>query len=86
MYNPKASEDEPWKAPTNVAAYKPHFDVLFKAFGVERMVFGSNWPVVQQGGDISTEIAIAEEYLAPLGKEARDKVMYKNAHEFYRRH
>jgi L-fuconolactonase len=85
MYNPAATEDNPWKAPTNVSAYKPHFDVLFKAFGPERMIWGSNWPVVGLGGSYAQEIAIAEEYLKPLGPEVRDRVMFKNAQEFYAR-
>lgn len=85
MYNPATTEDEPWKAPTELAAYKDHFDVLMKAFGPDRLIFGSNWPVVALGGDIGTEIAIAEEYLKAHGNEVRDKVMYKNAERFYKR-
>jgi len=34
MFNPNASEDEPWPSPTSLASYKPHFDVLMKAFGM----------------------------------------------------
>jgi hypothetical protein len=41
---------------------------------------------VQQGGDVSKEIALAEEYLKSYGDEVRDKVMYKNAQSFYSRH
>ncbi len=86
MYNPAASEDEPWQSPSNLSAYKAHFDVLMKAFGEDRLVWGSNWPVVTQGGDVGKEIAIAEEYLKSYGDEVRDKVMYKNAQNFYSRH
>jgi L-fuconolactonase len=86
MYNPAGGEEEPWTSPSNVSAYKPHFDVLMKAFGEDRLIWGSNWPVVGQGGDISKEIAIAEEYLKPYGQDVRDKVMYKNAQKFYTRH
>ena len=32
------------------------------------------------------QIAIAEAYLAPFGVDVRDKVMFKNALAFYRRH
>lgn len=85
MFNPAASEDNPWKSPSDLASYKPHFDVLMKAFGPDRLIFGSNWPVVALGGDVATEIAIAEEYLKPMGNEVRDKVMYKNAEKFYHR-
>lgn len=86
MFNSGPNEEEPWRSPTDVASYKAHFDVLMKAFGADRLIWGSNWPVVGLGGDISREIAIAEQYLEPYGKKARDKVMYRNAQKFYARH
>jgi L-fucono-1,5-lactonase len=86
MFNPAGSEDEPWQSPSSLSSYKSHFDVLMKAFGPDRLVWGSNWPVVGQGGDIHKEIAIAEEYLKEYGTDVRDKVMYKNAQSFYQRH
>ena len=75
-----------WSAPTDLAAYKPHFDVLMTAFGEDRLIWGSNWPVSDLGGSFSGEIRLAEEYLAPFGQVVRDKVMFKNALLFYRRH
>jgi L-fuconolactonase len=85
MFNPAASENEPWSSPAELDAYRAHFDVLMKAFGEDRIVWGSNWPVCELGGGYAKEIALAEAYLAPLGKRVRDKVMYKNAQAFYRR-
>jgi len=77
--------DSPWVAPVDLAAYEAHFDVLMAAFGPSRLVFGSNWPVSDLGGSFSQQLAIAEQYLAPLGQEVRDKVMFRNAVKFYRR-
>jgi L-fuconolactonase len=87
MFNPSPTgdESEPWSAPTALAPYRPHFDVLFEAFGPDRLIFGSNYPVVALGGSLQDEIAVAEAYLAPLGKATRDKVMARNALAFYRR-
>jgi len=85
MYNPAASEDNPWKAPTDVASYKPHFDVLYQAFGPDRLIYGTNYPVVTLGGTVADHNAIAEQYLAPLGRATRDKVMFRNAEKFYAR-
>jgi L-fucono-1,5-lactonase len=85
MFNPGENEDNPWNAPTDLASYKPHFDVLMKNFGADRLIFGSNWPVVTMGGTYEGQIALAEEYLKPLGAATRDKVMYKNAQRFYHR-
>lgn len=85
MFNPAGAEDQPWESPTDVAKYKPHLDVLLQAFGPDRLVFGSNWPVCELGGGFAAQIALLEAYLAPLGVEVRDKVMYRNAERFYRR-
>jgi len=75
----------PWTSPPDLAAYRAHFDVLLDSFGPERLVWGSNWPVCALGGGFAEQIALAEAYLAPLGDEARDKVMFRNASAFYRR-
>jgi L-fuconolactonase len=89
MFNPKSSEDEPWQAPLEATAYKPHFDILVSTFGEDRLIWGSNWPVVDLGGGVGTglanEIKLAEELLKPLGQKARDKVMFQNAQKFYKR-
>ena len=85
MFNPGADETHPWQAPTDVAAYRAHFDVLFEAFSPQRLLFGSNWPVCTMGGSLADEIAIMEEYLAPLGQPIRDAVMHDNARRVYRR-
>lgn len=85
MYNHGGGEAQPWKAPTDLAAYQAHFDVLLSAFGEDRLIWGSNWPVCALGGDYGRQIEIAEEFLAPHGARVRDKVMYQNARKFYRR-
>jgi L-fuconolactonase len=87
MFNPDAmgNEDKPWTSPRDVGQYKGHFDVLLAAFGPDRLIWGSNHPVVGMGGTMKDEIALAEQYLAPLGKETRDKIMFRNAILFYRR-
>jgi predicted TIM-barrel fold metal-dependent hydrolase len=85
MYNPVATEDEAWKSPTTLEAYRAHFDVLMTAFGEDRLIWGSNWPVSDLGGDFGRQIELAEEYLKPFGPTVRDKVMSGNARDVYRR-
>jgi predicted TIM-barrel fold metal-dependent hydrolase len=87
IFNPSPTGDEsvPWTAPTELDPYRPYFDVLMRTFGADRLIWGSNWPVVEQGGSIEGAIAIAEEYLAEHGPSVRNKVMHTNARKFYRR-
>jgi predicted TIM-barrel fold metal-dependent hydrolase len=86
FYDMYAPGDVVFASPTTLDAYKPHFDVLMAAFGADRLIWGSNWPVITLHGTFEAQIAIAEAYLAPLGTDVRDKVMFKNALAFYRRH
>lgn len=86
FYDVYAPGDVVFASPTGLASYKPHFDVLMSAFGENRLIWGSNWPVITLHGTFENQIAIAEQYLAPMGLDVRDKVMFKNALAFYRRH
>jgi predicted TIM-barrel fold metal-dependent hydrolase len=85
MYNPALTEIAPWPAPTEAAAYRAHFELLLAAFGSQRLMFGSNWPVCNLGGTLADQIRIAEELLAPHGPAVRDQVMFENARRVYRR-
>jgi L-fuconolactonase len=94
FYDMYAPGDVVFPAPLDLAAYKAHFDVLLTAFGPDRLIWGSNWPVISLHGTNPTQLSsgfadqirIAEEYLAPFGEVVRDKVMFRNALLFYRRH
>jgi L-fuconolactonase len=85
FYDMYASGDVQEASPTTLSAYKANFDVLMNAFGQNRLIFGSNWPVIDLHGTFANQLAIAEEYLAPMGTAVRDKVMFINALSFYRR-
>jgi predicted TIM-barrel fold metal-dependent hydrolase len=83
--NATGDESKPWTAPKDMASYKPVFDALWAAFGEDRLIWGSNWPVALLAGTLAEEVKIAEDYLATKTPAQRDKVMYKNAILFYRR-
>src|SRR5436190_7303837 len=86
FYDMYAPGDVVFPTPTNLAAYKAHFDVLLSAFGPDRLIWGSNWPVITLHGTFEAQLAIAEEYLSAFGTRVRDKVMIRNALMIYRRH
>jgi len=85
FYDMYAPGDVVFPSPTDLASYKAHFDVLMTAFGADRLIWGSNWPVITLHGTFEAQIAIAEEYLARFGTHVRDKVMFRNALMFYHR-
>lgn len=70
-------------APEDVDYYRPMLDVLWEAFGAERLIHASNWPVVRNGGDYEQHLNLCHAYLRPKGKEAMERVFWKNAVDVY---
>ena len=71
-------------APADVAFYTPMLDVLWEAFGEDRLVYGSNWPVSDVGGDYAQGFSIVSEYFGAKGEQAREKYFWKNAKAAYK--
>jgi L-fuconolactonase len=67
--------------------YAPALEFLWRTFGEDRLIFGTNWPVSDAGGifvdSIDLEIGILENFLADQYVGGRDKVMYQNALRVY---
>ena len=70
-------------APADPAYYAPTLDVLWDAFGEDRIVFGSNWPVSDRYTDYSTMINIVRTYFEAKGPEAEEKYWWRNAVKAY---
>jgi len=58
------------KAPLEPAFYEPWLDAVWKAFGVERLLYGSNWPVSDQAATYPELFGIVEAYARARGAEA----------------
>lgn len=68
-----------WK----VSDIKPYLDVVFDAFGPERLMFGSDWPVCLLAADYDQVYKIISDYIAQFRKEDQEKIMGINAIKFY---
>jgi predicted TIM-barrel fold metal-dependent hydrolase len=71
-------------APTDLAFYTPVLDVIWKAFGADRLLYGSNWPVSDLFSKYETVYALAAKYVEGKGKDALAKVFGANAVTAYR--
>ena len=72
-------------APGATAAdLRPYADVLLEHFGAHRLLWGSDWPVVNLAGGYDNWAAITAELLAPLPPPARAAILGQNARDFYR--
>jgi len=70
-------------SPTNTDFYRPLLDELWKVFGEDRLVYGSNWPVTMHGGTYVAYKHIVLDYFTPKGTIALEKLLYRNAIKFY---
>jgi L-fuconolactonase len=59
-------------------------DLLFARFGIERMMWGSNWPVELLGGSYWDALTAMRACAEPLSGEERQALFYGNAKRFYR--
>jgi L-fuconolactonase len=71
-------------APTDLAFYTPVLDVIWKAFGADRLLYGSNWPVSDLYAKYATVYSLAAKYVEAQGKDAFAKVFGTNAVKAYR--
>lgn len=63
--------------------FKIYLDTVFKAFGVNRVMFGSDWPVCLLGGSYSDIKQIVVDYVQSHCPTAFDQIFGTNAVEFY---
>jgi L-fuconolactonase len=67
----------------NYTDFVPYLEVVFNSFGVERILFGSDWPVCLVAGNYEKVLAIIERYIAEFSEEEKTLIMGKNAQNFY---
>jgi len=71
-------------APKDLEYYIPTLDVLWKAFGEDKLIYGSNWPVSERFADYATVQNIVMEYFKTKGQSATEKYFWKNAKSAYK--
>jgi L-fuconolactonase len=68
----------------SVERLRPYVDHLLDTFGPDRLIFGSDWPVVTLRAGYADWLAAAEALLAGLERPAREGVLGLNAVACYR--
>jgi L-fuconolactonase len=62
---------------------RPYLDIAFNAFGIDRVMFGSDWPVCKLAGNYTTTCVLMEEYLKDFSEVDKAKFWGENAAKFY---
>ncbi|QUD87690.1 amidohydrolase family protein [Phenylobacterium montanum] len=63
---------------------EPYVQHLLQIFGPERLIWGSDWPVLLLAGDYAAWLGMAQDLVASLGEEARAAIFETNARRAYR--
>ncbi len=61
----------------------PYLDVVFEAFGTDRCMFGSDWPVCLLAADYNEVIGAVELFTRDFSEEEKNQVWGDNAIAFY---
>jgi len=65
---------------------RPYLDVLLESFGPQRIVWGSDWPVVELAGGDAAWWDATQKLLADLPEEHREAILGENARRLYALH
>lgn len=69
-----------WK-PTD---FNPYLDVVTEAFGTNRIMYGSDWPVCMVAGGYEKMLGIVQNYFSSFSTDEQDKFFGSNATSFYK--
>jgi L-fuconolactonase len=63
---------------------KPYLDVIFENFSADKLMFGSDWPVLNLASNYAEVEKTLEDYMAQLTVENQNKIWFQNAVSFYK--
>ncbi|TGD80731.1 amidohydrolase family protein [Hymenobacter wooponensis] len=66
------------------AEFRPYLEAAFEAFGPQRLMFGSDWPVCTVAGGYSRALGLVEDYLSEFSAAEQASFWGDTATQFYR--
>lgn len=65
------------------ATLRPYLNHVLETFSPERLVWGSDWPVVHLGGGLSCWLDATRRFLSELSEEEASAISWRNAERIY---
>jgi predicted TIM-barrel fold metal-dependent hydrolase len=72
------------KVPLDSGYYAPILESVWRTFGEDRLIYGSNWPVSDRAAGYATVLKIVTDFFQTKGGAAAAKFFAKNAHAAYK--
>ncbi|MGC1241600.1 MAG: amidohydrolase family protein [Chryseosolibacter sp.] len=63
--------------------FVPYLDVVTDAFGADRLMYGSDWPVCLVAATYDQQLSIIQKYLAAFPESEKKQILGENAKRFY---
>jgi L-fuconolactonase len=63
--------------------FKNYLDIVVEAFGIDRIMYGSDWPVCQLAATYEAQFSIVQDYFSSFSKTEQNKFFGGNAKRFY---
>lgn len=63
--------------------FRPYLDTVFEAFGANRLMFGSDWPVCLLAGTYQRVREVIRKYVRELSVAEQEQIFGGNAQKFY---
>ena len=63
--------------------FKPYLDTVVNAFGIKRIIYGSDWPVCLLAGDYEGMTGIVKNYFSSYSDNEQELFFGENAIRFY---
>ena len=63
--------------------FKPYLDVIFEAFGEDRLMVGSDWPVCKLAAEYEQVMGIVENCFETFPIRTKEKIFGLNCLDFY---
>ncbi len=64
--------------------YRAWLDEIWETFGPGRLMYGSDWPNSDHSAPVNQELRVVREYIVAKGKEATEKLFWRNSIAAYR--
>jgi L-fuconolactonase len=65
------------------ADFVPYLEVMLEAFGSNRLLYGSDWPVCLVAAGYDRQFAIVQKFIQPLSVSEKKRILGENAERFY---
>jgi predicted TIM-barrel fold metal-dependent hydrolase len=72
------------KIPVDLEFYRPRIDEILDVFGMDRVLYGSDWPNGDQWLPVPVGFKIVQEYFMGKGRAAAEKYFWRNSTKAYK--